>query len=180
MKYVKDDACFSYFQDICLRAGYALSLFAFNNRFQQYLILESGIMTISIFEPFLESAVETERAMAAFQVYNIYNERLTLQINHVFLVKTWKLQNLGGPVKYLLNTLHNSHLYHIKNLLSKENFFTYIEFLHVPRSVCLYSLSDAYHNPVRLTGRYYFHLLHITRNWMKKLASIPDRFSVHL
>ncbi|KAB1278525.1 Ankyrin and armadillo repeat-containing protein [Camelus dromedarius] len=55
-------------KDICLRAGYALTLFAFNNRFQQYLILESGIMTISIFEPFLASTIETEKAMAAFQV----------------------------------------------------------------------------------------------------------------
>ncbi|XP_063647404.1 ankyrin and armadillo repeat-containing protein isoform X10 [Pan troglodytes] len=55
-------------KDICLRAGYALTLFAFNNRFQQYLILESGIMTISIFERFLESTVETEKAMAAFQI----------------------------------------------------------------------------------------------------------------
>ncbi|KAI5281304.1 Ankyrin And Armadillo Repeat-Containing Protein [Manis pentadactyla] len=54
-------------KNICLRAGYALALFAFKNRLQQYLILESGIMTISIFEPFLESTVETEKAMAAFQ-----------------------------------------------------------------------------------------------------------------
>ena len=58
----------SCFQNICLRAGYALTLFAFNNRFQQYLILENGKMSISIFEPFLESTIETEKAMAAFQV----------------------------------------------------------------------------------------------------------------
>ncbi|XP_078231762.1 ankyrin and armadillo repeat-containing protein [Callithrix jacchus] len=55
-------------KDICLRAGYALTLFAFNIRCQQYIILESGIMTISIFEPFLESPIETEKAMAAFQI----------------------------------------------------------------------------------------------------------------
>ena len=52
-----------------MRAGYALTLFAFNNRFQQYLILETGMITLSIFEPFLQSKVETERAMAAFQVH---------------------------------------------------------------------------------------------------------------
>nr|XP_051705311.1 ankyrin and armadillo repeat-containing protein isoform X4 [Oryctolagus cuniculus] len=70
-------------KDICLRAGYALSLFAFNNRFQQYLILESGIMTISIFEPFLESAVETERAMAAFQI--IVLSKVIVDVDHITL-----------------------------------------------------------------------------------------------
>lgn len=74
-----------YFQDICLRAAYALTLFAFNNRFQQYLILESGKITLAIFEPFLESTVETEQAMAAFQVRN---EKLVLQIHkYVFTEK---------------------------------------------------------------------------------------------
>uniref|UniRef100_F6W6A6 Ankyrin and armadillo repeat containing n=1 Tax=Ornithorhynchus anatinus TaxID=9258 RepID=F6W6A6_ORNAN len=56
------------FQDIRLRAGYAVSLFAFNNCLQQFLILESGTITISIFEPFLTSDIETEKAMAAFQI----------------------------------------------------------------------------------------------------------------
>ncbi|XP_077175569.1 ankyrin and armadillo repeat-containing protein [Paroedura picta] len=55
-------------KDICLRAGYAISLFAYNNPAQQYLILETGPISLSIFEPFLESAVETEKAMAAFQI----------------------------------------------------------------------------------------------------------------
>ncbi|XP_015264330.1 PREDICTED: ankyrin and armadillo repeat-containing protein, partial [Gekko japonicus] len=55
-------------KDIRLRAGYAITLFAYNNPAQQFLILESGPISMSVFEPFLESAVETERAMAAFQI----------------------------------------------------------------------------------------------------------------
>nr|XP_014966020.2 ankyrin and armadillo repeat-containing protein isoform X6 [Macaca mulatta] len=70
-------------KDICLRAGYALTLFAFNNRFQQYLILESGIMTISIFEPFLESIVETEKAMAAFQI--VVLAKVIRDVDHITL-----------------------------------------------------------------------------------------------
>ncbi|XP_027444858.2 ankyrin and armadillo repeat-containing protein isoform X4 [Zalophus californianus] len=70
-------------KDICLRAGYALTLFAFNNRLQQYLILESGIMTISIFEPFLESTIETEKAMAAFQI--IILAKVIIDVDHITL-----------------------------------------------------------------------------------------------
>ncbi|XP_004674502.1 PREDICTED: ankyrin and armadillo repeat-containing protein [Condylura cristata] len=70
-------------KDICLRACYALTLFAFNNCFQQYLILERGMMTISIFEPFLESTVETERAMAAFQI--IILAKVIIDVDHIIL-----------------------------------------------------------------------------------------------
>ncbi|XP_042805367.1 ankyrin and armadillo repeat-containing protein isoform X5 [Panthera leo] len=70
-------------KDVCLRAGYALTLFAFNNRLQQYLILESGIMTISIFEPFLESTIETEKAMAAFQI--IILAKVIIDMDHITL-----------------------------------------------------------------------------------------------
>ncbi|KAK2489112.1 hypothetical protein MC885_009354, partial [Smutsia gigantea] len=70
-------------KDICLRAGYALALFAFKNNFQQYLILESGIMTVSIFEPFLESTVETEKAMAAFQI--IVLAKVIIDVDHIAL-----------------------------------------------------------------------------------------------
>uniref|UniRef100_A0A8C0WKP3 Ankyrin and armadillo repeat-containing protein n=1 Tax=Castor canadensis TaxID=51338 RepID=A0A8C0WKP3_CASCN len=70
-------------KEICLRAGYALTLFAFNNRFQQYLILESGMMTISIFEPFLKSIIETEKAMAAFQV--IVLAKVIIDVDHITL-----------------------------------------------------------------------------------------------
>nr|XP_058911243.1 ankyrin and armadillo repeat-containing protein isoform X8 [Kogia breviceps] len=70
-------------KDICLRAGYALTLFAFNSRFQQYLILESGIMTISTFEPFLESTFETEKAMAAFQI--IILAKVIIDVDHITL-----------------------------------------------------------------------------------------------
>ncbi|XP_039700164.1 ankyrin and armadillo repeat-containing protein isoform X4 [Pteropus medius] len=70
-------------KDICLRAGYALTLFAFNDCFQQYLILESGIITISIFEPFLESTIETEKAMAAFQI--IILAKVIIDVDHITL-----------------------------------------------------------------------------------------------
>ncbi|XP_027252631.1 ankyrin and armadillo repeat-containing protein isoform X3 [Cricetulus griseus] len=68
-------------KEICLRAGYALTLFAFNNRFQQYLILENGRITLSIFEPFLRSKVETERAMAAFQI--IVLAKVIIDVDHI-------------------------------------------------------------------------------------------------
>ncbi|EMP26250.1 Ankyrin and armadillo repeat-containing protein [Chelonia mydas] len=55
-------------KDICLRAGYALALFAYNNPVQQFLILETGAITMSTFEPFLRSEIETDKAMAAFQI----------------------------------------------------------------------------------------------------------------
>uniref|UniRef100_A0A8C2VUH3 Ankyrin and armadillo repeat containing n=1 Tax=Chinchilla lanigera TaxID=34839 RepID=A0A8C2VUH3_CHILA len=70
-------------KDICLRAAYALTLFAFNNRFQQYLILESGKITLSIFEPFLQSTVETERSMAAFQI--IVLAKVIIDVDHITL-----------------------------------------------------------------------------------------------
>ncbi|XP_020751914.2 ankyrin and armadillo repeat-containing protein isoform X4 [Odocoileus virginianus] len=70
-------------KDICLRAGYALTLFAFNNRFQQYLILENGKMSISIFEPFLESTIESEKAMAAFQI--IVLAKVIIDVDHITL-----------------------------------------------------------------------------------------------
>ncbi|KAM6175241.1 ankyrin and armadillo repeat-containing protein isoform 2-T2 [Erethizon dorsatum] len=70
-------------KDICLRAAYALTLFAFNNRFQQFLILESGKITISIFEPFLESTVETDKAMAAFQI--IVLAKVIIDVDHITL-----------------------------------------------------------------------------------------------
>uniref|UniRef100_G1QGA3 Ankyrin and armadillo repeat containing n=1 Tax=Myotis lucifugus TaxID=59463 RepID=G1QGA3_MYOLU len=70
-------------KDIRLRAGYALTLFAFNDVFQQYLILENGIMTLSIFEPFLESTIETEKAMAAFQI--IILAKVIIDVDHITL-----------------------------------------------------------------------------------------------
>uniref|UniRef100_A0A8C5L516 Ankyrin and armadillo repeat containing n=1 Tax=Jaculus jaculus TaxID=51337 RepID=A0A8C5L516_JACJA len=70
-------------KEICLRAGYALTLFAFNNCFQQYLILESGMITLSIFEPFLQSTVETDKAMAAFQI--IILAKVIIDVDHITL-----------------------------------------------------------------------------------------------
>ncbi|XP_078536495.1 ankyrin and armadillo repeat-containing protein isoform X2 [Lissotriton helveticus] len=55
-------------KDIRLRAGYALALFAFSNTLQQFLLSETGGVSMSIFEPFLNSPVETDRATAAFQI----------------------------------------------------------------------------------------------------------------
>ncbi|XP_015214679.2 ankyrin and armadillo repeat-containing protein isoform X2 [Lepisosteus oculatus] len=53
---------------ICLEAGYALSLFAFNNTVQQFMILQKGGIEMAIYEPFLQSEDEFERAKAAFQI----------------------------------------------------------------------------------------------------------------
>uniref|UniRef100_A0A8C4MR19 Ankyrin and armadillo repeat containing n=1 Tax=Equus asinus TaxID=9793 RepID=A0A8C4MR19_EQUAS len=86
-------------KDICLRAGYALTLFAFNNRFQQYLILESGIMTISIFEPFLESTIETEKVMAAFQI--IILAKVIIDVDHITLS--------ARGVTILVDSLYSAH-----------------------------------------------------------------------
>ncbi|KGL82784.1 Ankyrin and armadillo repeat-containing protein, partial [Tinamus guttatus] len=55
-------------KDIRLRAAHALALFAYNNCVQQLRIRESGTITISIFEPFLQSEIETDKALAAFQI----------------------------------------------------------------------------------------------------------------
>ncbi|KAG9349421.1 hypothetical protein JZ751_027864 [Albula glossodonta] len=56
-------------QSISLEAGYALSLFAYNNKVQQALILQTGGISIAAYEPFLESESETHRAKAAFQIH---------------------------------------------------------------------------------------------------------------
>ncbi|XP_069471743.1 ankyrin and armadillo repeat-containing protein isoform X2 [Ambystoma mexicanum] len=55
-------------KDICLRAGDALALFAYNNMLQQFLLLETGGIFMSVFEPFLNSDIELEKAKAAFQI----------------------------------------------------------------------------------------------------------------
>ncbi|KAM8934165.1 ankyrin and armadillo repeat-containing protein [Pelodytes ibericus] len=53
---------------ICLRAGHALALFAYNNTLHQFYILETGGIEIEIYDSFLESELEAERAEAAFQI----------------------------------------------------------------------------------------------------------------
>ncbi|XP_057614482.1 ankyrin and armadillo repeat-containing protein isoform X1 [Chionomys nivalis] len=87
-------------KDICLRAGYALTLFAYNNRFQQYLILEKGMITLSIFEPFLQSKVETERAMAAFQI--IVLAKVIIDVDHITLS--------ARGVNILVDSLYSTHI----------------------------------------------------------------------
>ncbi|XP_036029052.1 ankyrin and armadillo repeat-containing protein [Onychomys torridus] len=87
-------------KDICLRAGYALTLFAFNNRFQQYLILENGMLTLSIFEPFLQSKVETEKAMAAFQI--IVLAKVIIDVDHITLS--------ARGVTILVDSLYSVHI----------------------------------------------------------------------
>ncbi|XP_021499784.1 ankyrin and armadillo repeat-containing protein isoform X1 [Meriones unguiculatus] len=87
-------------KEICLRAGYALTLFAFNNRFQQYLILETGMITLSIFEPFLQSKVETEKVMAAFQI--IVLAKVIIDTDHITLT--------ARGVTILVNSLYSVHI----------------------------------------------------------------------
>ncbi|KAL2081373.1 hypothetical protein ACEWY4_023226 [Coilia grayii] len=54
-------------KNIRLEAGYAMSLFAYNNRTQQEAILKTGGVPIALYEPLLNSENEIERAKAAFQ-----------------------------------------------------------------------------------------------------------------
>uniref|UniRef100_A0A8C3I6V2 Ankyrin and armadillo repeat containing n=1 Tax=Chrysemys picta bellii TaxID=8478 RepID=A0A8C3I6V2_CHRPI len=70
-------------KDICLRAGYALALFAYNNPVQQFLILETGAIMMSTFEPFLRSEIETDKAMAAFQI--VVLARVIVDVDQVTL-----------------------------------------------------------------------------------------------
>ncbi|KAJ8403521.1 hypothetical protein AAFF_G00352930 [Aldrovandia affinis] len=60
-------------QVICLEAGYALALFAYNNKAQQALILRTGGVSIAAYEPFLQAGSEIERAKAAFQIIVLAN-----------------------------------------------------------------------------------------------------------
>uniref|UniRef100_H3B1Q7 Ankyrin and armadillo repeat containing n=1 Tax=Latimeria chalumnae TaxID=7897 RepID=H3B1Q7_LATCH len=55
-------------KNICLQAGYALALFAYNNTLQQFLMLRSGGIPMDIYESFLRSECEIEKAKAAFQI----------------------------------------------------------------------------------------------------------------
>nr|XP_033800002.1 ankyrin and armadillo repeat-containing protein [Geotrypetes seraphini] len=55
-------------KEVCLRGGYALALFGYNNTLQQFLILETGGIKLSTFEPFLQSEDEGDKARAAFQI----------------------------------------------------------------------------------------------------------------
>ncbi|KAM9305578.1 ankyrin and armadillo repeat-containing protein [Gastrophryne carolinensis] len=55
-------------KNICLRAGHALAIFAFNNTLQQFYILENGGVNISVYEAFLQSDIEADRVCAAFQI----------------------------------------------------------------------------------------------------------------
>jgi hypothetical protein len=57
-----------YFQDIVLKAGKALTIFAFNNTPQQYAIREAGGIKYSVFQRFLESDNDFYKCSAAFQV----------------------------------------------------------------------------------------------------------------
>ncbi|KAM4626878.1 ankyrin and armadillo repeat-containing protein [Discoglossus pictus] len=70
-------------KNICLRAGYALALFAFNNTLQQFYILETGGIEIAIYEPFLESDNEADRAKAAFQT--VVLARVIVDVDQVTL-----------------------------------------------------------------------------------------------
>ena len=56
------------FQSIRLKAGFALSIFAFNNTPQQYSIREAGGIRYECFQSFLESDNDFEICNAAFQV----------------------------------------------------------------------------------------------------------------
>ncbi|XP_062974649.1 ankyrin and armadillo repeat-containing protein [Elgaria multicarinata webbii] len=70
-------------KDIALRAGYAIALFGYNNPSQQLMILETGPISLSVFEPFLLSDIETDKATAAFQI--IVLARIIVDMDQVSL-----------------------------------------------------------------------------------------------
>ncbi|XP_061081751.1 ankyrin and armadillo repeat-containing protein [Conger conger] len=86
-------------QTICLEAGYALSLFAYNNKVQQALILQSGGVSIATYEPFLQSESEAERAKAAFQIVVLAN--VITDVDQVTLS--------ARGVTVMVNLLQSSH-----------------------------------------------------------------------
>ncbi|XP_030066239.1 ankyrin and armadillo repeat-containing protein [Microcaecilia unicolor] len=55
-------------KEVRLRGGYALALFGYNNTLQQFLIMETGGIKLSMLEPFLQSEDEGDKATAAFQI----------------------------------------------------------------------------------------------------------------
>ncbi|KAM5152418.1 ankyrin and armadillo repeat-containing protein [Mantella aurantiaca] len=70
-------------KDICLRAGHALALFAFNNTLQQFYLLENGGVEIAMYEPFLQSENDADKAHAAFQI--IVLSRIIVDMDQVTL-----------------------------------------------------------------------------------------------
>ena len=59
-------------QELRLKAGFALAIFAFNNTSQQYRIREAGGIQFRYFEDFLESNNEYNICYAAFQVKSVH------------------------------------------------------------------------------------------------------------
>lgn len=55
-------------EDVCLKAGTALAMFAFNNTSQQFNIREAGGIRMSSFQRFLDSQLQAHQAHAAFQI----------------------------------------------------------------------------------------------------------------
>ncbi|XP_018428916.1 PREDICTED: ankyrin and armadillo repeat-containing protein [Nanorana parkeri] len=70
-------------KDICLRAGHALALFAYNNTLQQFCLLENGGVEIAIYEPFLQSENDADKAYAAFQI--VVLSRIIVDMDQVTL-----------------------------------------------------------------------------------------------
>lgn len=70
--------CFC-FQDIVLKAGKALTIFAFNNTPQQYAIREAGGIKYSVFQDFIDSDNDFYKCSAAFQV------RSEVKVNYLAL-----------------------------------------------------------------------------------------------
>ncbi|KAM3916003.1 ankyrin and armadillo repeat-containing protein [Leptodactylus fuscus] len=77
------DLLYSSDKDICLKAGYALALFAYNNTMQQFYILDNGGIGISVFDFFLQSEIEADRALSAFQI--VVLARVIVDIDQVTL-----------------------------------------------------------------------------------------------
>ncbi len=78
---------FFLYQEIRLKAGFALSIFAFNNVPQQYAIRQAGGIRYRCFEQFMESEDEREKCNAAFQVPS-FPTRDCLHVRVLFSIYT--------------------------------------------------------------------------------------------
>lgn len=110
------NTCSIWFQEICLKAGYALSIFAFNNTAQQLAIKEAGGIQYNCFQQFMESDDLYEQCNAAFQVNQAIHFYLArISIPQCCMLTDWslalvllQLKSEVGPIAILTYPQDNS------------------------------------------------------------------------
>uniref|UniRef100_A0A8C1DSN8 Ankyrin and armadillo repeat containing n=1 Tax=Cyprinus carpio carpio TaxID=630221 RepID=A0A8C1DSN8_CYPCA len=99
------------FQSICLDAGHALSLFAYNNKAQQKAIRQTERILMNTYETFLSSDNETERAKAAFQIVVLArvisgSDEVTLTARGVTKIILCNISSCLTPAQLLASLVH--------------------------------------------------------------------------